>query len=77
MVLSLTLSVAIAVYCFFNGLILAGALCLVGVIPGAGMVALVIASILLALNGHSIAAALPIIVICYNIWVLLVLRREG
>ncbi len=40
------------------------------------MVALVIASIILALNDHYIAAVLPIIVICYNVWVLLVLRRE-
>jgi hypothetical protein len=76
MILSLILCIAVAVYCFLNGLILAGVLCLVGIIPGAGMVALVIASILLALNDHYIAAALPIIVICYNIWVLLVVRRE-
>ncbi|MDX8403816.1 MAG: hypothetical protein R8K54_05360 [Mariprofundaceae bacterium] len=77
MILSITLSIAVAVYCFFNGMVLAGSLCLIGVIPGAGMVALVIASILLALNDHTIAATLPVIIICYNIWILLVVRRES
>jgi len=76
MLLSVILCITVAVYCFLNGIITAGILALVGVIPGAGMVALVIASILLALDGHYIAAALPVIVICYNIWVLLVARRE-
>jgi hypothetical protein len=76
MILSVILCIAVAVYCFFNAMILAGVLALIGIIPGAGMVALTITSIILALNEHYIAAAFPVIVILFNIWVLLVSRRE-
>ncbi len=76
MIVTILICIAVALFCFFNGMILAGILSLAGILPGAGMVAIVIASILLALNDHFIAAALPLIVIVYNIWMVLVLKRE-
>jgi hypothetical protein len=75
-IVTILICIAVALFCFFNGMILAGILSLAGILPGAGMVALVITSILLALNDHCIAAAFPPIVIAYNIWMVLVLKRE-
>lgn len=75
-ILSVILCIAVAVYCFFNAMTLAGVLALIGIIPGAGMVALTITAIILALNEHYIAAVFPLFVILFNIWVLLVSRRE-
>jgi len=75
-IVTIFICIAVALFCFFNGMILAGILSLAGILPGAGMVALVITSILLALNDHFIAAAFPLIVIVYNIWMVLVLKRE-
>jgi hypothetical protein len=76
MIVTIFICIAVALFCFFNGMVLAGILSLAGILPGAGMVALVITSILLALNDHFIAAAFPLIVIAYNIWMVLVLKRE-
>lgn len=76
MILSAMLCIAVAVFCFFNAMILAGVLALVGIIPGAGMVALAITSILLLLDGHYFVAVLPVIVILFNIRVLFVSGRE-
>ncbi len=76
MIVTVLICIAVALFCFFNGMILAGILSLVGILPGAGMVALVITSTLLVLNDHFTAAAFPLIVIAYNIWMALVLKRE-
>jgi hypothetical protein len=75
-IVTVLICIAVALFCFFNGMVLAGILSLAGILPGAGMVALVITSILLALSDHFIAAAFPLIVIVYNIWMVLVLKRE-
>lgn len=57
-----------AAFCFASGLPLAGALLLVGMIPGLGTLPLVAAAIILAWSGHWLAALAPPLVIIYNLW---------
>ena len=75
MIVSVLICLAVAVYSFMHGLVLAGILSLAGIIPGPGLIPLIASSVLLFAHGHAIAACFPLIVIVYNIWVLLVLKR--
>ncbi len=73
--LSILISFSVATYCFLNAMIIAGALSLLGMIPGLGAIPLLITSILLVINGHYITAFFPIIVIFNNILAAVLSRR--
>jgi len=75
MIVSVLICIAVAVYCFMHGMVLAGVLSLAGVIPGPGLIPLMASSVLLFINGHVITALFPIFVIVYNVWVLFILQR--
>jgi len=76
MIVSALICFSVAVYCFTQGLVLAGLLSLAGIIPGPGLIPLIAASVLLLANDHAIIACLPLFVIIYNLWVLAVLKWQ-
>jgi hypothetical protein len=59
-----------------NGMVLAGVLSLAGLIPGPGTLPLLISAVILAVNGHYLAAFFPVFVIFFNyFWAVYSLRR--
>jgi len=67
MLLSVTICLGVAVYCFANGLVIAGVTALLGLIPGPGIIPLLISSVILFINGFQLAALLPLLVIANNL----------
>jgi len=68
MILSVVACLIMAIFCFANGQPLAGALLMIGMIPGLGTLPLLAAAIILAFSGHLAAALFPPLVIAYNLW---------
>ena len=68
MIVSVLACLMMAIFCFVNGLPLAGALLLIGMIPGLGTLPLVAAAIILAFSDQPVAALFPPLVIAYNLW---------
>jgi len=66
MIISALICLIVATYCFMNTMILAGLLCLAGIIPGPGMIPLLASSIILAVNGHYITAMFPVVIVIFN-----------
>lgn len=77
MLISSVLSIAIAIYCFASGMVLAGVLCLFGVIPGYGMLPLLFAALILFVNGIYFAALVPLLVIANNLRLLFRSAGDG
>ncbi len=75
MIVSALICIAVAVFCFTQGMVLAGILSLAGIIPGPGSIPLIASSVILFVNGHAVIAFFPIFVIVYNIWILLILKQ--
>lgn len=75
MLLVVLVCVGVAIYCFMNGMILAGVLSLAGMSPGIGFLTLIATSVILVMNDHLIAAIFPVAIIVFNIWGLFVLKR--
>ena len=68
MIVSVLACLMMAIFCFVSGLPLAGALLLIGMIPGLGTLPLVATTVILAWSGYWIAALVPPLVIAYNLW---------
>ncbi len=75
MLLVVIVCVGVAIYCFMNGMVLAGVLSLAGMSPGIGFLTLIAASVILVANEHMIAAIFPVAIIVFNIWGLFALKR--
>jgi len=73
--LSIFICLSVAVYCFINGMVVAGVLSIVGMLPGPGIMPLLITSLLLILDEHYITAVFPVIVIINNLLWAIVFRR--
>ncbi|OIO72164.1 MAG: hypothetical protein AUJ57_06215 [Zetaproteobacteria bacterium CG1_02_53_45] len=67
MILTATICLGLAIYSFSNGLVLAGLLTLVGIIPGPGMIPLLGASVLFVINEQPVAAIVPLFIIGFNV----------
>ena len=66
MIISVLICLIVATYCFINTMMLAGLLCLAGIIPGPGMIPLLACSIILAVNGQYITAIFPVVIVIFN-----------
>jgi len=76
MLLSTIICIGVAGFCFINGMVLAGVLSLVGMIPGPGTIPLIASAVILAVNGHYLATLLLVFVIFFNyFWTVYSLRR--
>lgn len=67
MTLSIVACIGVAIYCFANGLIVTGIITLFGLIPGPGILPLLVAAVLLFVNGFHLAALFPLLVIANNV----------
>jgi len=67
MIFSLVACTGLAIYCFINGLIITGFIALLGLIPGPGAIPLLIVAVILAINGHFMAAIIAPLTIANNI----------
>ena len=75
MILSTLICTGIAVFCFMNGMVLAGLLSLAGLIPGPGTIPLLLSAVMLAVNGYYLAAFFSVFVILFNyFWVVYSLK---
>lgn len=69
--------VGVAVFCFSQGYIAAGIICLAGFSKRFGFVALIVTSLVLFANKHWIVGPLPILLIVWNLIGLRLLRGPG
>jgi len=75
MLLVVLVCIGVAIYCFMNGMILAGVLSLAGMSRGIGFLSLIATSVILLMNDHLIAAIFPVGIIVFNVVGLFVLNR--
>lgn len=76
MFLVIAISLIMAVIAFTKGYIFIGVLCLAGPTHGFGMIALIIASILLIINGSYIMGGIIVALILWNIFGLKLMNKR-
>ena len=69
--------VGVAVFCFAQGYVAAGIICLAGFSKRFGFVALIVTACVLLANKHWIVGPLPILLIVWNLIGLRLLRGPG
>lgn len=67
MVLLFLVIIGVAVFCFTQGYILLGVICLIGFSGKIGFIALAVTSLALIVKGHWIIGALPLLLIGVNL----------
>ena len=75
MLLVVLVVLGVAIFCLTKGYIVAGIVCLAGVSPKIGFLALIVTSILLFIKGHWVVGALPVLLIVWNVMGLLMTKR--
>lgn len=68
MILLILTILGVAVFCFYNGYILVGIICLAGFSGKYGFPALILTSIYLFFKGHILVGFLPIALIVWNVY---------
>jgi len=77
MILLILITLGVAAFCFLNGCTLTGIVCLFGFSRHVGFVALVVTSIMLFVQGHSIVATFPLLLVGVNVFFLNVSKKRG